>query len=130
MTREEQIIEASKLYAKALQKPFVDGAMWADRNHDKKRVYTKKELIDMGFVFTLNGEIVNPKETEKAMQKYLEYKQKQWLDSVTDWLNTNFASKEYVRDNASKHPIVCTNYQWETVQDMLADLKEYMEEQQ
>lgn len=32
MTREEQIIEASQLYAKAYQKPFMDGAMWADAN--------------------------------------------------------------------------------------------------
>lgn len=32
MTREEQIIKASQLYAKALQKPFMDGARWADQN--------------------------------------------------------------------------------------------------
>lgn len=32
MTREEQIIKASQLYAKPLQKPFMDGAMWADKN--------------------------------------------------------------------------------------------------
>lgn len=32
MTREEQIIEASQLYAKALQKPFMDGALYADKN--------------------------------------------------------------------------------------------------
>ena len=32
MTREEQIIEASQLYAKHQQKPFMDGARWADQN--------------------------------------------------------------------------------------------------
>jgi len=32
MTREEQIIEASQLYAKYQQKPFLDGAKWADNN--------------------------------------------------------------------------------------------------
>ena len=32
MTREEQIIEASQLYAKHQQKPFMDGALWADQN--------------------------------------------------------------------------------------------------
>jgi hypothetical protein len=32
MTREEQIIEASQLYAKHQQKPFMDGALWADRH--------------------------------------------------------------------------------------------------
>lgn len=32
MTREEQIIKASQLfYAKHQQKPFMDGALWADR---------------------------------------------------------------------------------------------------
>lgn len=32
MTREEQIIKASQLYAKAQQKPFMDGARWADEH--------------------------------------------------------------------------------------------------
>ena len=32
MTREEQIIKASHLYAKAQQKPFMDGAKWADEH--------------------------------------------------------------------------------------------------
>lgn len=36
MTREEQIIEASHLYAKAQQKPFMDGAKWADENPKSK----------------------------------------------------------------------------------------------
>lgn len=31
MTREEEIIKASHLYASPLQKPFMDGAMWADK---------------------------------------------------------------------------------------------------
>jgi hypothetical protein len=32
MTREEQIIKASQLYAKHQQKPFMDGARWADEH--------------------------------------------------------------------------------------------------
>ena len=32
MTREEQIIKASQLYAKHQQKPFMDGAIWADKH--------------------------------------------------------------------------------------------------
>ena len=31
MNREEEIIKASHLYAKHQQKPFVDGAKWADK---------------------------------------------------------------------------------------------------
>lgn len=41
MTREEEIIKASHLYAKALQKPFVDGAMWADEHPDLYSVTRK-----------------------------------------------------------------------------------------
>lgn len=36
MTREEQIIKASHLYAKAQQKPFIDGAKWADEHPKEK----------------------------------------------------------------------------------------------
>lgn len=31
MTREEEIIRASHLYTSAFQKPFMDGAKWADK---------------------------------------------------------------------------------------------------
>ena len=31
MTREEEIIKASQMYASYQQKPFLDGARWADK---------------------------------------------------------------------------------------------------
>lgn len=50
MTREEQIIKASQLYAKAQQKPFMDGAMWADQHPDlysvtRKAVEREREYL-------------------------------------------------------------------------------------
>lgn len=39
--REEQIIKASQLYAKPLQKPFMDGAMWAD-SHPQEGLIRKE----------------------------------------------------------------------------------------
>lgn len=50
MTREEQIIKASQLYAKALQKPFIDGARWADEHPDlyivtRKSVEREREYL-------------------------------------------------------------------------------------
>jgi hypothetical protein len=50
MTREEQIIEASQLYAKHQQKPFMDGALWADANPNlysvtRKAVEREREYL-------------------------------------------------------------------------------------
>lgn len=42
MTREEQIIEASQLYAKHQQKPFMDGALWADQNPNDEVLKLRK----------------------------------------------------------------------------------------
>ena len=47
MTREEEIIKASHLYAKHQQKPFMDGAKWADKHpilDEVKEVDLEKEL--------------------------------------------------------------------------------------
>ena len=58
MTREEQIIEASQIYAKHLQKPFVDGALWSDKHpqnlwHDGQGDYLP-EIGREVIVFTQN----------------------------------------------------------------------------
>ena len=50
MTREEQIIKASQLYAKHQQKPFMDGARWADANPNlysvtRKAVEREREYL-------------------------------------------------------------------------------------
>lgn len=45
MTREEQIIEASQLYAKHQQKPFMDGALWADE-HPNDEVLKLRKMFE------------------------------------------------------------------------------------
>ena len=45
MTREEQIIEASQLYAKHQQKPFMDGALWAD-THPTDEVLKLRKMFE------------------------------------------------------------------------------------
>lgn len=42
MERERQIIEASQLYAPEYQKPFLDGALWADKHPYIKNETTNK----------------------------------------------------------------------------------------
>lgn len=57
-----------------------------------KRVYTKEELIEMGFGFDLNGNIVTPAEEKEHLKKYLKYKKDKWLERACkywDYKNTS-----------------------------------------
>ena len=49
---------------------------WLEKQGEKKDYYTKQELIDMGFSFTLNGDIVTPDEMMEDMKKYLAWEEK------------------------------------------------------
>ena len=81
MERYKQIMNASHNYSKTIkrngfdyedmQAAFEEGAMWADEYPNKKLVYTKKELLDMGFSFDPNGNIITPQEIEKGQKIYL-----------------------------------------------------------
>ena len=103
MTREEQI----NLYLKERNIPItsleansiIEGIKWADEHPDSKHTYTKQQLIDMGFAFTTNGDIVTPDQLNEDLKKYLEYqkqkfinKLKKWLELETDW------NMEYIED--------------------------------
>ena len=55
MTREEQIIEASQLYAKHQQKPFMDGALWADRHPQNPQLSAADRGIIDEIIFALNS---------------------------------------------------------------------------
>lgn len=50
---------------------------WIEKQGKHKDYYTKQELIDMGFSFTLNGNIVTPDKMMEDMKKYLAWKEKQ-----------------------------------------------------
>ena len=83
MTREEQIIEASQLYAKHQQKPFMDGALWADSHPDLYSV------------------------TRKAVEREREH----LIDKACEWVE-KFAYNSVVTDNIGEREkqaiIICT----------------------
>ena len=103
--REKQIDEFAnsqvdcEFFNENLYEGIIIGAKWADEHPDSKHTYTKQQLIDMGFAFTTNGDIVTPDQLNEDLKKYLEYqkqkfinKLKKWLELETDW------NMEYIED--------------------------------
>lgn len=105
MTREEQILNKAIDYSEIeenfleyddcgdvcddktfIEKAFMEGAKWADSHPNKKLVYTKKELLDMGFGFDLNGNIVTLQEIEERSKKYIKYRKDKWVEKTYEWL--------------------------------------------
>lgn len=95
MTREEQIIEIAKEYynpksgvpySLQMRTGFIEGAKWADANPDKNLVYTKQELIDMGFAFDLNGSIVTPEKENDSLERFIKYKEDKLIEKVCNWI--------------------------------------------
>jgi hypothetical protein len=89
-TRKEQIFE----YLKERNIPLdsleansiMEGIEWADEHPDSKRIYTKQQLIDMGFAFTLNGDIVDPDESNEYLKSYLKYQKQKFIEQAKEWL--------------------------------------------
>ena len=99
MTRKEEIRNAidtiipilpsenGRTYEQSLMATgFEAGAGWADANPNKNLVYTKKELLDMGFGFDLNGNISTPQEIEERAKKYINYRKAKWIEEACKWL--------------------------------------------
>lgn len=63
---------------------------WLEKQGKYKDYYTKQELIDMGFSFTLNGDIVTPDEMMEDMKKYLAWKEKQGDQKPIDKVEPKF----------------------------------------
>ena len=90
MTREEQI----NLYLKERNIPItsleansiIEGIKWADEHPDSKHTYTKQQLIDRGFAFTTNGDIVTPDQLNEDLKKYLEYQKQKFIKKSKEWL--------------------------------------------
>lgn len=97
MTREKQIREASATtflqincdIHEAVISAFREGAKWADKNPNKKLVYTKKELLNMGFGFDLNGNISTPQEIEERTKKYINHRKDKWVKDACEWIRNN-----------------------------------------
>lgn len=90
MTRKEQI----NLYLKERNIPItsleansiIEGIEWADEHPNSKHTYTKQQLIDMGFAFTTNGDIVTPDQLNEDLKKYLEYQKQKFIKKSKEWL--------------------------------------------
>lgn len=69
-----------------IQKAYMNGAKWADENPNSKIVYTKEELIKMGFAFDLNGNIRTPEECYDSSIKYTEHRKQRYIDKTCEYL--------------------------------------------
>lgn len=90
MTREEEIEQQALLdedaYVEHNYYAFKRGVEWADKNPDAKRIYTKKQLMDMGFSFTTNGDIITPDQLNEDLKKYLKYQKQKFIEKGKEWL--------------------------------------------
>ena len=68
------ILKGNTLYGTDVTRE--EALAWLEKQGEKKDYYTKQELIDMGFSFTLNGDIVTPDEMMEDMKKYLAWEEK------------------------------------------------------
>lgn len=98
MTREEEIEkEAHRISQNGDEyQSFIQGAEWADENPDSKHIYTKQQLIDMGFAFTTNGDIVTPDQLNEDLKKYLKYQKQKFIENAVKYLEANFPDIENV----------------------------------
>ena len=138
MTREEQIKQAAKAYypsgslhEERTVSAFVRGAKWADENPNKKLVYTKEELIKMGFSFDLNGNIRTPEECYESAVKYNEYRKQKFIKKACDWLSkTLYIHTEEIEDkhwNEIKTFDLVTS-DFDSVSDFIEGFRKAMEE--
>lgn len=129
MTREEERHEAAKKFAFSdktetpdfynVMNDFYYGALWADENPDAKRIYTKKQLMDMGFSFTTNGDIVTPDQLNEDLKKYLKYQKQKFIEKGKEWLFENIY--KHVDDKYLSMTFRHTN-------DAIEDFEKWMEE--
>lgn len=57
--------------------------------------YTKEQLLEMGFTFTLNGDIVTPNEESKHLKEYLDYRKQKLIDTACAWLDAHWLDDQY-----------------------------------
>ena len=131
MERKNQICEAGQQYLDSMdefqryhtypREAFIDGAKWSDEHPDSKHIYTKQQLIDMGFAFTTNGDIVTPDQLNEDLKKYLEYQKRKFIEKGKEWIEKNFRSDGYF----SLYYLGCAIY---TPENIAKDFCKAMEE--
>ena len=128
MEREKQIDEFAnsqvdcEFFNEDLYEGIIIGAKWADEHPDSKHTYTKQQLIDMGFAFTTNGDIVTPDQLNEDLKKYLKYQKQKFIEKACKWLQENL-SEGFDPDN---YPMVrCYDIDME---DFIKEFSREMEE--
>jgi hypothetical protein len=100
--REKQIDEFAnsqvdcEFFNEDLYEGIIIGAKWADEHPDSKHTYTKQQLMDMGFAFTTNGDIVTPDQLNEHLKKYLKYQKRKFIEKAVKYLEANFPDIENV----------------------------------
>ena len=95
--REKQIDEFAnsqvdcEFFNEDLYEGIIIGAKWADEHPDSKHTYTKQHLIDMGFAFTTNGDIVTPDQLNEDLMKYLKHQKRKFIEKACKWLQENLS---------------------------------------
>jgi ABC-type transporter MlaC component len=96
MTRKEHIFEYLKergIPITSLEaNSIIEGIEWADEHPDSKRTYTKQQLIDMGFAFTTNGDIVTPNQLNEDLKKYLKHQKQKFIKKGKEWISQSYTS--------------------------------------
>lgn len=124
MTRKEEIEKKAKIRANQYSHPvewydcyrhWIEGAEWADTNPNEqaiaKYLYEKK-----GYPIDLNGNIPSFEDTMKDVEKYDNYKKKQFIEKACEFL------KSYRQDTCDG-----TGYIAGVVNDKtIEDFKNYM----
>lgn len=95
--REKQIDEFAnsqvdcEFFNEDLYEGIIIGAKWADEHPDSKHTYTKQQLMDMGFAFTTNGDIVTPDQLNEDLKKYLKHQKRKFIEKARKWLQENLS---------------------------------------
>lgn len=141
MERKNQICEAGQQYLDSMdefqryhtypREAFIDGAKWSDEHPDNKHTYTKQQLIDMGFAFTTNGDIVPPDQLNEDLKKYLKYQKQKFIENAKEWLEkTLYIHTEIDEDKdwGITNPIDWVTSDYESVEDFINGFCKEMEE--
>lgn len=138
MTREKQIDEFAnsqvdcEFFNEDLYKGIIIGAKWADEYPDSKRTYTKQQLMDMGFAFTTNGDIVTPDQLNEDLKKYLKYQKQKFIENAKKWLEkTLYIHTEIDEDKdwgITNHINWVTSDDYDSVEDFINSFCKAMEE--
>ena len=131
--RQEQIREASiETKIQDLSKQviyglgFIEGANWSDEHPDKNNVYTKQELIDMGFGFDLNGNIVTLEEYNEMVKRGHEHIKNKLIEKACEWLKkTMYIHTEHDTDVdwGTTKPIDWVTSDYDTVDEFIEAFK-------